>query len=234
MRLLKERLIPTRLQLLCGVVLLLLGLGLMHTPVTTRRGVDYEVQSFSMPLYLKALNFMSRHYNYQWQVGLILPERKPAKEEIQRLLDWTVDHVRPQPEQLPVIDDHVWDIIVRGYGDEDQIADVFATLCNYANYRAFFHMFAQPKPINQRVVLVFVEFETRWFIMDPSRGYVLEDDEGQWIELNAIKDGQRYHNKSLERYQPYWEMLVGVNPDRLYKTNRSAIQTPWLRFLNLL
>ena len=51
---------------------------------------------------------------------------------------WTCENIRKQPDGLPVIDDHVWHIIIRGYGEPDQSSDVFTTLCNYAGIRAFY------------------------------------------------------------------------------------------------
>jgi hypothetical protein len=60
------------------------------------------------------------------------------QQKAKAIFEWKIKHIVKQPPQLPVIDDHPWHIIVRGYGMADQMADVFAVLSNYAGLKSFF------------------------------------------------------------------------------------------------
>ena len=47
------------------------------------------------------------------------------------------NNIRYVPE-MPVIDDHPFHIIIRGYGVNDQFEDIFTLLCNYAGIDAYY------------------------------------------------------------------------------------------------
>ena len=46
------------------------------------------------------------------------------KKKTLKIFIWTHKNIRKAPEGLPVIDDHVWHTIIRGYGINDQSSDV--------------------------------------------------------------------------------------------------------------
>ena len=130
-------------KLLIGIALLTAMIVLLNIKVTTRQGVNYQVHTIRIPLYLKILDFMDRHYNYKQLVQRIIKNEHDKQERVMKIFSWTYHNIRKQPEELPVVDDHVWHIIVRGYGVSDQSCDVFATLCNYTGIDAFFHSFKE-------------------------------------------------------------------------------------------
>jgi len=113
------------------VVLISLGL-LLNKEVTTKQGIDYKLQTIRIPLYLKMLNFYNRHYGYKWLTKRIIDKKTTDDEKAMALFDWTISNLKKQPRELRAVDDHVWHIIIRGYGTHDQFSDVFTTLCNYA------------------------------------------------------------------------------------------------------
>ena len=115
------------------IVLLLVSLVfLLNVQVTTRQGINYKVTSIKIPLYLKLLDFFDRHYNYISLVSRITHGCINKETKILALFNWCYANIKDQPETLPVVDDHVWHIIIRGYGAGEQSSDVFTTLCNYA------------------------------------------------------------------------------------------------------
>ena len=101
---------------LCGFIALFL---FFNIETSTRQGINYQDQVLKIPLYLKISNFLDRHYNYKWLVGRILHDQKEESEKAKAIFHWTVSNIKRQPSELDIIDDHVWHIIVRGYGVAD-------------------------------------------------------------------------------------------------------------------
>ena len=97
-----------------GIMLLLAGF-LLTREVTTRQGIDYRIYTLRIPLYLKLVDFFDRHLNYQVLVKKIVQDTTEDEAKVARLFQWTHEHIRPAPAGLPIVDDHVWHIIIRGY-----------------------------------------------------------------------------------------------------------------------
>lgn len=134
-------------------------------PTTTRVGVNYEVSSYTIPAYVKALDFMQRHYQYKLLVSRICADRPSQGDCILALFDWTHENIPPTPGGWPVVDNHVLTIIIRGHGADDQIADVFSTLATYAGARAFVRSL-ESTATRTELILAFVELDRRWIPFD--------------------------------------------------------------------
>ena len=90
-----------------------------------------------MTLFEKTVHFISRDLQTRRLVAELLRGAGPGSDErLSRLFDWTVRHVQPVPPGLPVVDDHVLHIIIRGYGAPDQRTEAFALLASYAGFPA--------------------------------------------------------------------------------------------------
>ena len=76
-----------------------------------------------------------------------------------------IENIKNQPKGFRVVDDHIWDIIVRGYGSSDQLSDVFTTLANYAGYEAFWENLYTDKT-RKGLILSFVKIDNKWHIFD--------------------------------------------------------------------
>src|SRR5579862_2383634 len=116
---------------LLGVALVVLAVGLVgvaNVKVTTRQGVNYDVTSRRIPLYLKTLELIDRSVQYQQIADGIARGASTDSDRALRVFDWTRTQIRATPDGWPVVDDHVLNVIIRGYGVSDQQADVFATL----------------------------------------------------------------------------------------------------------
>ncbi len=94
--------------------------------------------------------------------------------------------MRPHPPELPVIDDHIWHIIVRGYGTEDQQADVFTTLAVYAGLRAWWTVTRPPDHCGDFLPLSFVRVDGRWVVLDVAHGLVFRDRDGRPATPEAL------------------------------------------------
>jgi hypothetical protein len=207
---------------------------------TTRQGINYEVSEIRIPRYLKILNFLDRHFSYKWIVGRIIQGDADDYQKAKILLQWTADHIAEQPAQLDVVDDHVWHIIVRGYGKEDQMADVFATLSNYAGLRAFFwRCYGSPGSIPGHIYLAAVHFDGEWHLCDVYRRVAFINNEGRWATVAEVLAGVGRPEslqgvsaaKTVFNYQPYLHALKTLDIDDVQRKSRSNIQNPLDRLL---
>ena len=212
------------------LILILIGtFVLLNLRVTTRQGIDYKWHSIQIPLYLKALDFFDRYYNYQELVKRIVKGANNDEEKVMKIFTWTHKNIRKAPRELPVVDDHVWHIIVRGYGVQDQSQDVFATLCNIAGIDAFFSgVYTDDK--SSAVILSFVKIEEKWHVFDAYRGVYFKDKEGRFADIETKNE---WLIASLDRqpdinYAPYLRNLPTIKDIAL---NRSNLQSPINRML---
>lgn len=202
---------------------------LLNIKVTTYRGIDYQVDTIEIPLYLKILDFYDRHYNYKELVKRINKDAKTDKERVMRLFEWTYNNIKKNPPDLPFIDDHVWHIIVRGYGVNDQFSDVFTVLCNYAGLDAFFSLiYAKDKKRN--ILLSFVRINKRWYAFDPYRGVYFKDEKDELIDIQAIKSNT-WQLGMLDK-KPEIDYAIFIDNLPSVKTvglTRSTVQSPFNR-----
>lgn len=161
---------------------------ILNLKVSYHQGINYEYKFIKIPLYLKIIDFFSRHYHYHELTKEIIRSCKTEEEKVFRLFNWTHENIRHVPEGFPIIDDHVWNIIIRGYGADDQFHDVFTTLCNYVKIKAFFTWVASKKE-NKKISLSFVKFQEKWFVFDPFYGVYFKNNKGGLVDIESIKAG---------------------------------------------
>ena len=166
----------------------LAGLALaaaLWTPATTRQGVDFELRTVRQPLFLKAMDFVDRHFHYRTLAREITQGASTDEERVRRIFEWTHEHIRPVPGNLPIVDDHIWHIIIRGYGTEDQANDVFATLCVYAGVPAFWTWLPGPG-VELGLVLSFVTLDGRQIPLDPYHGRIFTKLDGSLADREDL------------------------------------------------
>jgi len=161
---------------LCAVFVLL-AIFVFNIPVTTRQGINGVVFTRKIPLYVKISGFLYRDYQYKRLSENITSGIKGDIDKINALYDWTIDNIRKPPVGFPIIDDHIWDIIVRRYGLSDQMADVFTTLASYAGYEAFWQKLYAGK-IKKPIVLSFVGIGDNRYVFDiyGRKGFMSKED----------------------------------------------------------
>ncbi len=119
------------LMMLGGVGVALL---IAQWPVTTSAGLNYTVTTTRIPLYEKAINFISRDLQTRRIARHVVMGAVTDDEKLLRCFQWVVEHVRPTPEGFQVVDDHPLHILIRGYGALDQRTEAFILLAGYAGF----------------------------------------------------------------------------------------------------
>lgn len=202
--------------------------------VTTRQCVDFKCQSIELPLYLKALDFFDRHYNYQELTKRIIGDVKDEEGRMKKILEWTYRNIKKPPNGFPIIDDHAWHIIIRGYGVEDQSQDVFTTLCNYAKINASFYK-VYNKDKNSFRMLSLVKVGDIWTAVDAYAGIYFKNRQGHIASIKDLSSGDWQiagiaHEDGIEDYAGYFSNLPSLDCSD-WKFLRAAIQSPMRRFI---
>ena len=229
--------VATRRRILWGLALALVSVGacgLLTRPLITRQGVNYRVTSYQIPAYVKAIDFLQRHYQYQLLVSRICAGATSEIDCVSAIFEWTHDNVPPTPEGWTVVDDHVTNIIIRRHGSSDQIADVFVTLTGYAGVPAVFRWITHPQG-NAGLVLAFARLNEKWVMFDVERRLLFRDRDGQLADVHAL-----VADPALVDLQSHGTLIKG-HPYSSFVTNktllpftvpsplRSDMQQPWPR-----
>lgn len=221
------------LKLLSWIIVLIVIIVVLNIKVSTKQGINYGVSTLKIPLYLKILDFFDRHYNYKLIVERIIGDSSGEKERVLKIFEWTYKNIRKTPEGYPMIDDHVWNIIVRGYGEDDQSSDVFTALCNYAGADAFYSWVDSGK--NDRyLVLSFVRIKGRWNVFDPYNGVYFKNKAGDLANTDEIKIGNFIivNICCIEKKQLDYKDFIANFPDiKEARLQRANIQSPCRRFI---
>lgn len=163
-----------------GFLLLLLAF-----PATTRQGVDFQVTERRIPWAIKGADFLVRDYEYRRLAAAVTRGLSDEEAKAEALLRWTCAQILPTPHGWPVVDDHIRHIIIRGYGEEDQRADVFTTLTTYAGVPAFWRgMRGGPKAGHW--IVSFVKINGRWTAWDVAGGTAFRDAEGNLMSVQQL------------------------------------------------
>jgi len=210
------------------ILILTLMLGaLLNIKGTTKQGVNYHVTEVELPLYLKLLNFYDRHFNYKWLVQHITNDLETKEEKVFRLFQWTHETIRPQPKSLPIMDDHVWNIYVRGYGVSDNFHDLFTTLCNYIGVDAFI-LKLNSNDSELYIIMSVVKIKKGWVLFDPHKGIYFLNKMGGWATIEEINN----QNWKLEKlspteipesfFKPYLDKLPSIDNIGLKRANTQS------------
>lgn len=219
------------------ILVIVACLFILNMKVTTRQGINYEVHTLRIPLYLKVLDFYDRHYNYKWLVHQITKGKTNGEEKVMAIFEWTIKNIVKQPPELRTVDDHVWHIIVRGYGTDDQFSDVFSTLCNYAGNEAFFTRLSN-RNNNSLKTFAFVKIDGKWYVFDPYNGaYFTKETDNSFASVEDIVNGNWQKNsyssfsKHNIEYPNYFDSLLKIDFKEAHKWSRANIQTPFNRLI---
>lgn len=217
---------------LTWIILICAFFIILNIPVTIKQGVNYKVHQIQMPLYLKLLDFYDRHFNYQLLVRRILDNEKDPEARVMKLFQWSVANIQHNPEGFPVIDDHVWHILIRGYGTDDQASDAFTTLCNYAGTEAFYANVDSIDTIGRKP-FSFVKIREKWYVFDPYNGVYFTNNSGALINIQELKNNH-YTIKALienRREINYSNFFKNFPPPEKIGLTRANIQSPLNRLL---
>ncbi len=221
-------------KLLFIIVVIIIILLILNINVTTRQGINYQWHTIKLPLYLKILDFFDRHYNSKQLVRTIIKDAPTQQEKVMQIFNWVHQNIKKAPEGLPIVDDHVWHIIIRRYGVDDQFQDVFTTLCNYAKVNAFFIEVGSEKGRKNKP-LSFIKLKRGWSVFDAYYGVYFKNRRGETANIEDLlsSDWQAFSisNKEIPNYYPeYFNNLQTVNYTS-WKFSRPATQSPISRFI---
>jgi hypothetical protein len=208
--------------------------AVLTMPTTTRQGINYRVTSYTIPAYVKALDFVQRHYQYRLLVSRICNPQMSDLTCTLAIFDWTHTNIPPTPAGWPVVDDHPLHVVIRGHGTADQIADVFVTLTDYAGIPAFFRFVTEPE--NKRtLVLSFVRVDEKWAVFDVANHVVFRRADGDVADVHdladdaALVDGQAHAPQPEELPYSTFISRAQLMPFDVPHPLRAEMQQPWPR-----
>lgn len=155
-------------------------------PTTTRTRVDSREIDYVVPLYAKAIAFLDRDVQMRSLAERLVAGISDPEARAMRLLEWTHDHVRPVPNGFPVVDDHPYSILLRGYGTFDQAADAFANLAAYAGLRSKF-VFSRNAEGGASYAFALVFLDGEWRVFDVREGRAFRTPTGQLAGLERLR-----------------------------------------------
>ncbi len=213
-----------------AVMLLVVVMGtLIFWPLPTYQGIDYSVTKHTIPAYVKAMEFITRHWRYRELANRIVANRESRHDRVRAIYQWTREHIKPVPAQFPIVDDHIWHIIVRGYGSADQQADVFTTLCVYAGIPAFWR-FVWSENGDQHLVLSFVRHAEGWAVFAVAQDWAFYNGQGRLLSMKQLQQMpsrlEGYQHRGIKALSYIVPAAKLKPPEPL----RAHLQMPWIRF----
>ena len=203
-------------------------------PVETRFGRDFQWSTREIRLYEKAIDFVSRHRQTHRLVDDLVGDQAPGKEALLTIFEWVGENVRPTPAGFPVIDDHPWHIIIRGYGETDQRTEAFALLASYAGMPTSATTIFDPAGDGGFLVAI-VRVEDDLYVFDIANQVLFLERSGGLATVDRIvEDPATIHLRGpsggidAAPYEPFFSSLDGVRPD----FSRMEMQKPIKRFVS--
>ena len=220
--------------MLSSIGIVLVTVRVATWPVETRRGVNFVVSTYTMPLYLKAFEFIDRSVHYERIVSSVIDGLSSDEAIVETLFDWTRLNIRETPEGWQVVDDHILNIIIRGHGMSDQQADVLTTLLTYAGVPAFW--VALPKGAEQQILLSFVLVDGEWRVCDVANGFLFRAENGELARLEDLRVRtslvERLAKRTFIKDVPYTDVLGQVTMPPPPNPLRAELQMPIKRLIH--
>lgn len=228
--------------LLAVALLLAAGAGFwgaaFRIPVTQRVAVNYVVTENKILLSEKVVHFLARHQAMRRLALEIAGDKATDVQRAQALQAWVARNILPQERagDLPVVDDHPYSIVVRGYGTAEQRADLFTILCGYAGIRAAMYRLQRTgsgKAIHLAVVRL---ADGPYLLFDPARDNLFYGEGGRLATLAELNDNpavaKRAKNQPVIDGVPYAEYFSGIHPVSGFRRfTRADLQRPLPRIL---
>jgi len=203
------------------LLILVILLGFLNIPATTKQRIDSKFYKLKIPLYIKIIEFVDRDYNYKKLTSRILADCRDDQEKVLSLFEWTHKNIKTDvPGEWPVMDDHVWSIVIRGYGAYGQLSDVFTTLCVYAGFETRLVEFEHNS--GKKLIVSAVKIKGKWTLFDPYYRVYFKTSSGR---IATVKDllanpsliGNETNLISYQgvRYAEYFDNLSNIDFDRL-------------------
>jgi len=230
-----------RLKSNISVFILLIAIGVisstilnMETSIT--QGVDGQYGKIRMPLYAKSIAFLSRHYEYTRIAKEITAGGGTEEEKALNILNWTYENIdKDMGNWMPIVDDHILNIIIRGYGTNDQFQDVFTTLCTYSGLPAFWKKIYD-KERRTWIPLSFVKIGGRWRVFDAYYNIYFRTRQKEIASVeDIVEDRSIVQDAAIDGLEcngvPYKEFYYNLEPVKAPAVLRAEKQMPIKRVL---
>ena len=199
-------------------------------PTSRYVGVNYAISEQRLPLWLKAVEFVDRDVNFAQLSARVVGGIDGDEAKAAAAMAWTRANIKPAPPGFPIVDDHIWHIVIRGYGQADQQADVFTTMLAYEGVPAYWMLIGeQPREIP----ISYVRIGDAWRVYDVTRGLAFRNSAGRLAspeELAAnhelIKDAVAPHYGDVSEYLSHFS---GYQAPRAPEVLRADMQMPGRR-----
>lgn len=217
------------------IALIFISICVLNIDTYTKKGVDGHQTKIKIPLYVKGINFLGRNYEYSRLAREITEGARTDEEKALAILSWTSKNIRQVPQGMPVVDDHILNIIIRGYGTPDQFQDVFTTICEYAGIPAFWEkVYNNDKSVVY--VLSFVRLRSRWCVFDAYFGRYCINNYGNIASVEDILNKEYVFNdpgaeKDVLKGVPYGEFYNNIVPVSEKRNFRVDKQRPLQRIV---
>lgn len=205
----------------------------MSETATTRQGINFHVSVQRIPVYVKTIDFLHRHFQYQRMAQQIVQGVDGDQARALAVFRWTREHIPETPAGWPIVDDHVLNIIIRGHGVEDQMADVFTTLLTYAGVPAFWKL-VRDVPGGRGLILSFAKVDGAWRVFDVAHGVVFADAHGRLLALDSLLRDPTLVTavaNPTARQISYAGYLESLRPFTVPDVLRAEQQMPWPRLI---
>jgi hypothetical protein len=207
--------------------------GVAMWPTTRYVAIDRVVREETLPLWLKTANFVDRDLNFARVAAAALGGQPNDEARALAALSWTLENVRRQPPTLPTRDDHVWFVVVRGYGEEDQQADVFTTLLVYRGVPAFWGLIGRWP---DEWPLSYVRIDDAWRVFDVANGLVFRTATGALATPEDIAADRSIIERAARDVGPdvakYLRNFEGYAPPEVPEMLRAEMQMPGRRLVH--
>ena len=211
-------------------VLLALVVTVASWPTSRLVGINFVVTTETLPLWIKAVDFIDRDLNVARTAQAVMNQESDDAAKAAAALAWTRANIRPQPPSLPVVDDHIWHVIIRGYGLDDQRADVFTTLLVYAGVPAYWMLIGGS---GQELALSYVRIRDAWRVYEVTNGVVFRHGNGELATPDDLAGDRELiraaaHAAGLHA-ESYLEHFSGYRPPQAPDMLRAEMQMPGRR-----
>lgn len=201
-----------RKRVISFILIALAAMVIWNYPLTYHVGIDGVVIEQKIPLYAKACGYLYRDWMYRDIVrGIVGVEKDPVKNAL-AIMKWVNNNIiRGVPEGIKTVDDHPLNIIIRSYGSDDQLQDIFTILCSYAGMKA-----GMAKCFNSDktsfMVFSLVRSGGRWLIFDAIENKRFLNKEGGIASVEDYARGDLViSGGDKERYGEFLDYLKHID-----------------------
>ena len=150
--------------------------------------INYEVWVYKIPVYLKLLDFMNRHYNYKHLADNINNKNSTDKDKIINTTNWVISNIKKinLNQDIDIVDHHPLTIVERRLGIDEQFSDILSVLLVYSNIDSFFTLIKLDN-VDDYYPLTFFKIYDYWSIVDPQNGIFFLDEKNNFINIDNLK-----------------------------------------------